>query len=421
MPSGSHTDVVDAPAPDADAVALKHLWARQRIAQLGDEEALMGGQTQREPITALGLKYGLLTHYTSFIAVDQVVRTQAPAVPVNQPLPLPEGVSKLAVGEGAQQTLGAVVPSTPEPRLVFALMLMALLGIRAVVAAPRERRALKERCRVARTHACPAARCGWAPSTGSRCMRWRCGRTALYLAQRAVDGSDDPLGLLALAAVAAWVVWHRHGLRLTPRIGWLVASMALALAANGAWWVGVPALSSSLLAALSLVCALFAWWPAAQPRAPLAGLVVLALPWIASLQFYLGFPLRVVTAQLSAWGLQLAGYDAARSGASMVVNGQLVIVDAPCSGVQMAWLGVLHRVRRRRCARPARPRVRAPRRVGRRDRAGRQRAAQQRAGGAGVTARGPGRRVARSDRARRAGRGVRRGVRRGATQRSLHA
>ena len=127
--SGSHADVVEAPAPDADAVALKHLWARQRIAQLGDEEALMGGQTQREPITALGLKYGLLTHYTSFIAVDQVVRTQTPAVPVNQPLPLPEGVSKLAVGERAQQTLGAVVPSTPEPRLVFALMLMALLGI----------------------------------------------------------------------------------------------------------------------------------------------------------------------------------------------------------------------------------------------------------------------------------------------------
>ena len=159
-----------------------------------------------------------------------------------------------------------------------------------------------------------------------------------YLVQRAVDGSDDPLGLLALAAVAVLVVWHRHSLRLTPRLGWLAASMGVALAANGAWWAGVPALLASLLAALSLVCALLAWWPAAQPRAPLAGLVVLALPWIASLQFYLGFPLRVITAQLSAWGLQLAGYDAARSGASMVVNGHLVIVDAPCSGVQMAWL-----------------------------------------------------------------------------------
>ena len=159
-----------------------------------------------------------------------------------------------------------------------------------------------------------------------------------YLVQRAFDSSDDPLGLLALAAVAALVVWQRHALRLTPRLPWLMASMAIALAANGAWWAGVPALLASLLAALSLACALLAWWPATQPRLPLAGLVVLALPWIASLQFYLGFPLRVITAQLSAWGLQLAGFDAARSGASMIVNNRLVIVDAPCSGVQMAWL-----------------------------------------------------------------------------------
>jgi exosortase/archaeosortase family protein len=159
-----------------------------------------------------------------------------------------------------------------------------------------------------------------------------------YLVQRAIDGSDDPLGLIALAAVAALAVWQHRSLRLTPRLGWLIASMAAALAANGAWWAGVPALLASLLAALSLACALLAWWPAAQPRAPLAGLVLLALPWIASLQFYLGFPLRVITAQLSAWGLQLVGFDAMRSGASMLVNGRLVIVDAPCSGVQMAWL-----------------------------------------------------------------------------------
>lgn len=130
---GSRTEVVEAPAPDADAVALKHLWARQRIAQLGDEEALMGGQTQREPITALGLKYGLLTSYTSFIAVDRIVRTKQAATPVDQPLPLPEGVSAHAVGGAAPQaTLGAVVPSTPEPRLAFALALTALLAAAAL-------------------------------------------------------------------------------------------------------------------------------------------------------------------------------------------------------------------------------------------------------------------------------------------------
>jgi Ca-activated chloride channel family protein len=130
--AGGHTEVVDAPAPDPDAVALKHLWARQRIAQLGDEEALMGGQTQREPITALGLKYGLLTSYTSFIAVDQVVRTQQAATAVEQPLPLPEGVSKLAVGGSASQSIGTPVPSTPEPRVSLALGLMLLLASAAL-------------------------------------------------------------------------------------------------------------------------------------------------------------------------------------------------------------------------------------------------------------------------------------------------
>jgi exosortase/archaeosortase family protein len=160
----------------------------------------------------------------------------------------------------------------------------------------------------------------------------------IYLVERAFDGSDDPLGLLALTAVAAIVIAQRQQLRLTPRLRWLAASVIAALAANGAWWAGVPALAASLLAALSLACALLSWWPARQARLPLVGLVLLALPWIASLQFYLGWPLRVLTAQLSAWGLQAAGYDAMRSGASMLVNGRLVIVDAPCSGVQMAWL-----------------------------------------------------------------------------------
>ncbi|HVO06018.1 MAG TPA: VIT and VWA domain-containing protein, partial [Burkholderiaceae bacterium] len=129
---GSYTDVIDAPQPDPDAVALKFLWARQRVAQLGDDEALMGGQTQREPITALGLKYGLLTSYTSFVAVDQVVRTQREATPVNQPLPLPQGVSALAVGAIAGPSISVVVPSTPEPRWPLALALTLLLVIAAL-------------------------------------------------------------------------------------------------------------------------------------------------------------------------------------------------------------------------------------------------------------------------------------------------
>jgi Ca-activated chloride channel family protein len=50
-------------------------------------------------ITELGLKYNLLTKYTSFIAVrEKVVNPNGSATDVNQPLPLPVGVSDLAVG-----------------------------------------------------------------------------------------------------------------------------------------------------------------------------------------------------------------------------------------------------------------------------------------------------------------------------------
>jgi Ca-activated chloride channel family protein len=70
--------------------------------------------TQRE-ITELGLKYRLLTDYTSFIAVDKIVRNPGGAnTTVDQPQPLPAGVSELALGE---------VPSTPEPEFLSMTLL----------------------------------------------------------------------------------------------------------------------------------------------------------------------------------------------------------------------------------------------------------------------------------------------------------
>jgi len=51
-------------------------------------------------VTELGLKYNLLTAYTSFIAVDktEVVDKNGKQTTVEQPLPLPENVSNYAVG-----------------------------------------------------------------------------------------------------------------------------------------------------------------------------------------------------------------------------------------------------------------------------------------------------------------------------------
>jgi Ca-activated chloride channel family protein len=101
-----------------DTAALRYLWAREKIADLGDYSKLMGGTNDDEikAITELGLKYNLLTDYTSFIAVDHIVRTKEPGDSVKQPSPLPDGVGELAIG--------AEVPSTPEPEF-YALIAMA--------------------------------------------------------------------------------------------------------------------------------------------------------------------------------------------------------------------------------------------------------------------------------------------------------
>ena len=106
---------IDATRVSARNSALRYLWTRHRVATLSDQETLEGAGARREAILNLGLRYSLLTQYTSFIAVDRVIRNAVPAdsTSVDQPSPLPQGVSNLAVG--------APIPSTPEPGIWWML------------------------------------------------------------------------------------------------------------------------------------------------------------------------------------------------------------------------------------------------------------------------------------------------------------
>jgi Ca-activated chloride channel family protein len=85
--------------PDETNQALRYLWARSRIAELSDYGFGDPDADQIRDITSLGLKYNLLTQYTSFIAVrEKVNNNQGPAQDVDQPLPLPMGVSNMVMG-----------------------------------------------------------------------------------------------------------------------------------------------------------------------------------------------------------------------------------------------------------------------------------------------------------------------------------
>jgi len=79
--------------------ALRYLWARHRIKTLCDYNNLRMDSERVKQVTSLGLTYNLLTDYTSFVAIDSLVRNkEGDLTSVAQPLPLPEGVSNLAVG-----------------------------------------------------------------------------------------------------------------------------------------------------------------------------------------------------------------------------------------------------------------------------------------------------------------------------------
>ncbi len=109
--------------------ALRYLWARSRIARLSDFNFGKGNPETKEEVTSLGLTYSLVTPYTSFIAVLEVIRNpEGQGQDVDQPLPLPLNVSNLAVGD---YTAG------PEPEMV--LLLTVALFMSSVLILHRRR------------------------------------------------------------------------------------------------------------------------------------------------------------------------------------------------------------------------------------------------------------------------------------------
>ncbi|HEY1557752.1 MAG TPA: VIT domain-containing protein [Kofleriaceae bacterium] len=128
----SKLDVAGA-RPDAGNAALAYLWARAKVSELSD---FYREDANQKEVTALGLQYNLLTKFTSFIAVEDVVRTTKGSTDVDQPLPMPAGVSDASV---AYASGGGSMSVGDEPPLAVILLLVAI-GIAAANVRHRLRR-----------------------------------------------------------------------------------------------------------------------------------------------------------------------------------------------------------------------------------------------------------------------------------------
>lgn len=160
-------------------------------------------------------------------------------------------------------------------------------------------------------------------------LEWYC--------RRLTDGSDEPLGAVALiAAVVSLIAAARFGQRDREQLqilpARLLAGAAFLAAIQLGGWIDYPLLVGLLAVA---VLALSIRMP--RGKAGIVALLVLSLPLVASLNFYAGYPLRLLIAEIARGLLHLSGLPVDRVGVMLVDGERLVGIDPPCAGVRMLW------------------------------------------------------------------------------------
>jgi exosortase/archaeosortase family protein len=158
-----------------------------------------------------------------------------------------------------------------------------------------------------------------------------------WYAARVTDSSDERWSLLALSTVV--VLLLRRGAHVTQAKGSLLLPTLFVLL-YGATYIFLPPLARACVAmtALGLTLGLLRFGRPFHPR--LLGLMYLSLPLIPTLQFYGGYPLRMLVASVAAPLIRLGGFVVIQEGTCLNWDGQLIWIDAPCSGVRMLWTGL---------------------------------------------------------------------------------
>lgn len=152
---------------------------------------------------------------------------------------------------------------------------------------------------------------------------------ALWFVKRLDDGSDEPLGLLALACALA-LAWRDRAsfhLHSAPRIcGALLLFLSIA---------SIGVLPPMIRAGMAIIGT--GTWFGIHRKPALLGLFLLSLPVVSSLHFYIGWPLRLAAAEGSVRILELAGVVIARQGVNLEIGGEHIGVDPACGGILMLW------------------------------------------------------------------------------------
>lgn len=158
-----------------------------------------------------------------------------------------------------------------------------------------------------------------------------------WYVSRAVYSWDQPWGLLAFVAAFVFLLVSKKPL---PRAERSLLLPALLIVAYITTYSVFPPLARAAIAftALATTVSLLRFGKSFHPG--LFGLFYLSLPTLPTLQFFGGYPLRVVVAELTAPILRIGGFAVVPEGTCLNWAGQLIWIDAPCSGIKMLWVGM---------------------------------------------------------------------------------
>ncbi len=152
-----------------------------------------------------------------------------------------------------------------------------------------------------------------------------------WYVERASGDPDDRWGLVPLVTLGVVLATSpRRDAATSPS---LLLPAALTAAYAAAFPFVPPLLRGALaLLALGTVCAAMR-----LGNAGVVGLALLSLPLLPSLQFYLGYPMRLAVAAIAVPLLGVSGLAVVREGVCLRWADHLIAVDAPCSGIRMLW------------------------------------------------------------------------------------
>jgi len=157
----------------------------------------------------------------------------------------------------------------------------------------------------------------------------------VWFFQRLSDGGDEPYGLAVLCVLSLLIVSDKKHAQTQVGQGMQIAAgVSFALYILSIFWL--PPMLRCVPAILCLSF-YFGWYR----QAGWIALLFLSLPVVTSLQFYLGYPLRIISSETTRWLVWPFVNEIFREGTNLTAYGKVVGVDAPCSGIRILWVGLV--------------------------------------------------------------------------------